>query len=151
MPASVNIQVKPSRYLLALLLTITLLASVCVCFSGMPPALQLLALALVGAVAATAMRRHYFLQAHDSIQALSHRQEQWCLQLRDDEVAATVLPTSTLTNSLLVLNFRLENTGKRANIVLLPDSATADSLRQLKAVLRFAPLPANPRGNNSAA
>ncbi len=148
MLASVNVQLKPSRRLLLLLLAITSLAMACVCASGLPPALQLLAGVFVGGVSALALRRHYFLQADDAIKALSYRHEQWYLQLRDTEMAAELLPTSTLTNSLLVLNFRLEDTGKKASLVLLPDSATADSLRQLKAVLRFGP---NPHRNNSVA
>lgn len=137
MPASFSIQVIPSRYLLALLITITLLATVCVYLNGMPLVLRSLALVFVGTVSATALRRHYLLRADDRVQALSYRHEQWYLQLRDAEVSVELLPTSTLTNFLLVLNFRLEDTGKKANLVLLPDSATTDSLRQLKAVLRF--------------
>ncbi|MGI9295720.1 MAG: protein YgfX [Pseudomonadales bacterium] len=151
MPASLNVQVKPSRYLLALLLTIMLMGGVCVCLSALPSALLLATLVFVGVISASALRHHYFLGANDSIHGLNYRQEQWYLQLRDAEVAATLLPTSTLTNSLLVLNFLIDDSSKKANLILLPDSTTADSLRQLKAVLRFTPALANPRRNNSAA
>ncbi len=149
MPASLNVRVAPSRYLLMFLLSIALLAVACVCLSAVPPALQLIALTFVGVISTFALRRHYFLSADDSIHALRYRQEQWYLQLRDAEVTATLLPSSTLTNSLLVLNFRIDNSGKKANLVLLPDSAAADSLRQLKSVLRFSP--SSQIHNNSAA
>ncbi len=91
-----------------------------------------------------ALRRHYFMRAESSIYALRRRQQQWYLQLHSGEVAATLLPTSTLTNLLLVLNFRIDTSGKKLNLTLLPDSAARDSLRQLKSALRFA----NPLRNN---
>lgn len=147
MPAGLSVEIRPSRYLLRLLITITVLACVCAWLSDMPPGLRLTVLACVAVIGASALRRHYFLHARDSIYALGYHNEQWYLRLRNAEVAATLLPTSTLTNWLLVLNFRIDDNGRKANLILLPDSAALDSMRQLKAVLRFA----NPRRNNSVA
>ncbi|MGI9288355.1 MAG: protein YgfX [Pseudomonadales bacterium] len=137
MPTNLNVRIIPSRYLLMLLLAITLLAIACICLSALPLVLQLIALVLVGSISTAVLRRHYFLSADDSILALRYRHDRWYLQLCDAELTATLLPASTLTNSLVVLNFLIDGSGKRANLVLLSDSAPADLLRKLKTALRF--------------
>ncbi len=144
MPNSLNVSVTPSRYLLLLLISVAVLACYCVWQSAAPVAVKLVMHACVVVITVSALRQHYFLRARNSIYALRWRQQQWYLQLHSEELEATLLPTSTLTNSLLVLNFRVDNNGKILSLILLPDSATRDSLRRIKSTLRFA----NPRRNN---
>ncbi len=141
MPISLSVRITPSRYLLGLLVAIAVVACFCVWQSSTPLIFGLAMTCCVAALLGSALRQHYFLRARSSIYALRCRQQQWYLQLHSGEVAATLLPGSTLTNSLLVLNFRVDNSGKKLNLILLPDSAARDSLRQLKSALRFVGTP----------
>ena len=140
---SLNVSLQPSRYLLALSVSIAALACFCVWQSAVPILLALAMIICIVVLAGLALRQHYFFRAGNSVYAVRCRQQQWYLQLHSGEVAATLLPTSTLTNSLLVLNFRVDHNGRKINLTLLPDSATRDSLRRLKCALRFANLRRN--------
>lgn len=149
MPNSLNVSITSSRYLLALLVSIAALACLCVWQNALPADLKLPMTICVVAMSGLVLRQHYFFRARNSVYALRCRDKQWYLQLHNGEVAATLLPTSTLTNALLVLNFRVDNNGKELSVILLPDSTARDSLRKLKSMLRFTN--ANPCRNNLSA
>lgn len=137
MPGNLDVRLQPSRYLSILLISITVLACACVLWSRLPVLLTLAIVVAAVVLCAAALRRHCLLSAPDSIRGIAYRGEHWYLQFGEQQLAATLLPTSTVTDSLLVLNFRLQIGGNMANLILLPDAAAADSLRRLKAMLRF--------------
>lgn len=51
--------------------------------------------------------------------------------------AARLLPSSYLHPRLVLLNFRLEENGRRRYVLLLPDSLDSESLRRLRVRLRI--------------
>jgi hypothetical protein len=62
----------------------------------------------------------------------------WLLQDQQGEMRpARLLPSSYLHPRLVILNFALDESPRRRNLVLCPDSLDAQTLRQLRARLRI--------------
>lgn len=125
------VQLQPSRQLAALLLV---LHSVC--------ALALLGAALPWFVLGTGwlilsgsliynLKKYAWLSLPDSIVALHWSADSLRLALRDETVLhGDVAGDTTVWNHLIVLRVRLS--AKTVSLPLLPDSASADALRQLR-------------------
>ncbi|MDX1496638.1 MAG: protein YgfX [Salinisphaeraceae bacterium] len=61
----------------------------------------------------------------------------WLLADEQGEMRpAQLLPSSYLHRRLVILNFRLRKSGRRRNVVLLPDSLDFETLRHLRVRLR---------------
>jgi toxin CptA len=129
-----EIELKPSRRLGLLLAGMATLALAAVWLAGLPmPARMALGLATLGLTGwgwRRASRRECLRIAADG-----------ALQARDEARAwrdVEVLGDSFVSPLLIVLRYRLAGGPVRA-LTLLPDSADADSLRRLRASLRWAP------------
>lgn len=74
---------------------------------------------------------------------------QWQLQDKHGEMLpARLLPSSYLHPKLVILNFALEQSPCRRNLVLCPDSLDAQTLRQLRAKLRITSQPLGAQAPN---
>jgi hypothetical protein len=85
-----------------------------------------------------AYRLHCQYRGRQAIRRLSWLADgQWVLEDGSRQAqAALLLPSSYLHPRLLILNFKLVANGHRRNVLLLPDSLDAESLRQLRSRLR---------------
>lgn len=128
-----EIELKPSRWLGALLAVVVVLAVVALGLAAMPVSAKLAGTMVVFGVAASAARgalrkETLRLRPDGRLQGRDAAGE-W----RDVEV----LGDSFVSPALVVLRYRLENAPTRS-LALLSDSGTADDLRRLRASLRWA-------------
>jgi len=130
----IHVQLRPSRYLGLLVLSIhaaalTVLPGLVVPLWGK----LLLGLAVVGSLSQN-LRRHVFLHSPLSIiQIVWQRSGEWSLMQRNGEVKeAQLLPSTFVHHHLLVLNFRVDDRWQRPSVVLFDDAAGAGTLRQLR-------------------
>lgn len=133
------VSLRPSR-LLALLLGCACLGAVAlVLLLPLPGWGKALALAVMLGSGWHALRRHAWLRAPQSILGIevNVRGELRCSTPGQDWQLADVLGSSTVTPWLVVLNLRFEGRRLARHVVLLPDSADAESLRQLRVWLRW--------------
>jgi toxin CptA len=131
---------RPSRILARFLLAVHVAAAISVIY-GAPGHIG--TAALLGFVVISYYwnyRRHILMIGGRSPRRVICKSDgSWYLQDRDGEVrAAELLPSSYLHPRLVILNFRLEKSRRRRNLVLCSDSLDVRSLRQLRQHLRVA-------------
>lgn len=135
----IAVALRPSRLLTLVLGAVGLGAMALVWTMPLPVALQALLMLAIVASAGDAVWRYAWLRAPQSIQQLevNHKGALRCLMPAHDWQAAQVLGSSTVTPWLTVLNLRLEGRRFARHVVLLPDMAEHDTLRQLRVWLRW--------------
>lgn len=133
-----RIRIGKSRRLAAALLAAHALAGACVAIS-VPPAVALPVIGLIAASVAYHLRRHALQQAADAIVELILRQGGGCelTTLAGVTLKGQVLGSTFVSPWLTVVNVGLETGRGRRPVVLAPDGADADALRQLRVWLRY--------------
>jgi toxin CptA len=136
----IDVAIGPSRILGAIL--ISMHAAAIASLGIVPVALWLRISAglLLLMSAALMVRRHAYLQGPRACSRIRISSDGDCrLELAGDRIAAGRLQAGWFASPLLVVA-RVRCLGERLarNIVLLPDSADADTLRRLRIFLRFA-------------
>ncbi|MFZ1324758.1 MAG: protein YgfX [Candidatus Contendobacter sp.] len=126
---------RPSRFLLIISHSLYLLAGLAVVLSGVSPGVKAGCLILLGL-------SFYLFRIGDSVDHDRHcvtRIEwidgRWRLETADGARVSASLVSAYTHPLLVILNFRLEK-GRLRSLTLLPDSADAESLRQLRVWLR---------------
>lgn len=136
--APLRLDLQPSRRLALLLGGTHLGALMLLPFLPLPVVLQL----GIGAVIALSLRhalgRYAFLSASPAITGLLwDAKGVWVLETRGgSQLAAQLQTDSVVQPGLVILNFRLEERGRRS-VVMLADSADPESLRRLRVRLRL--------------
>ncbi len=130
---------RTSRLLTLMLGGVSLGAGVLLLLLPFPVWLQTLLVLVVAAGAGHALWHHAWLRAPQSIHAIevNAQGELHCHMPAHDWQSAQVLGSSTVTSWLTVLNLRVEGWRLVRHVVLLPDTADADALRQLRVWLRW--------------
>lgn len=136
--AAIEFRPRPSVLLIWVLLGFHILAALVVLLSV---AYKLAAAALLLITFWSWYRAHRLHCQHRGPKAIRRLQWQsdghWLLENRQQQnLPATLLPSSYLHPRLLILNFKLQDGGRR-NVLLLPDSLDAQTLRRLRSRLRI--------------
>lgn len=149
---SIELKPRPSAWMAWILAGahITAAAVVILAVSFKPAAAALLLLALLSWY--RAHRVHVQHRGARSIRRLVWQADgQWLLDDgRESAQPAHLLPSSYLHPRLVILNFRLLTRRGRRNLVLLPDSLDAQTLRQLRRRMRIESAEALKAGFNRA-
>ncbi len=134
-----NLQLRFSRTLGALLLVAHLASLALVWITPLPGSVQFVICLLLLASCLFYLRRDCLRLAPGSIISLSFNQEGSCsYQVRGGEwFEATLLGSSLVTPWLSVLNFRREAARGMRSVVLFPDSIDAEDYRKLRVLLRW--------------
>ena len=80
------------------------------------------------------LRKHHW----DADKVLVYSHDSWTLKHGDQQQQLTLYGEFYLSQWLIVLNFK-SSTGKRTDLILLPDSTDKDSLRRLRVLLKQMP------------
>jgi toxin CptA len=133
-----RIRIGKSRRLAAALLAAHAVAAACVAIS-FPPGLAMPGIGLIAASAAYYLRRDALQHAGDAIVDLLLRQGGGCeLTTRaGTRLTGQVLGSTFVSPWLTVINVGLRAGRGRRSVVLAPDSADTDALRQLRVWLRY--------------
>lgn len=104
-----------------------------------PPGLAMPGIGLIAVSAAYSLRRDALQHAGDAIVDLILRQGGGCelTTLAGTRLTGQVLGSTFVSPWLTVVNVGLESGRGRRSVVLAPDSADADALRQLRVWLRY--------------
>jgi len=130
-----TIDLKPSRLLGLLLLAMALLALAALAVPALPTSARIVIAALVVVLGLGEWKR-------TRVHAVLRLRRDGTLQVRDAEGAWTdidVLGDSFVSPLLIVLRYRVAEARRVRSLTLLPDSGDADSLRRLRAALRWIP------------
>ena len=130
-----RVDVRPSRLLLIGSSSGHVLAGVAVVVAGIPLWLKIgwivgIAVALVGF-----LRRYGDREGPGFIAGIELLDGRWRLETGDGRIHRGQLTGGYAHPQLLILNFRLES-GRRRALMLLPDAADPDALRELRVWLR---------------
>ena len=134
-----ELKLNPSRTLTALLAAAHLLSLVLLWLLPLILAIQIAGSLLIAASLSFYLRRDCLLAAGNSIIGLRLDHDCNCAcQTCDGTLLETkLLGSSMVTPWLIVLNLSAENRGLARHAVILPDSAEAEMLRQLRVLLRW--------------
>jgi toxin CptA len=134
-----RIRLTPSRLLAAMLILAHTAAIALVLMVELPQWLKVVAMVLLIAQCAVAVRRQAFLTGADAATAIEitsdhrinveTRAAGWC--------EYEVLGSTYVTPYLTVLNLRQSGTRSARHVLLLPDSLNADDFRKLRVWLRW--------------
>ena len=128
-----ELKLKPSRLLRLGLLVLGLLVCVAIAQADVPVPLEWGLMMVVGGAV------YWHMQRAAALPGLALAQD-GKLQVRagdGDWETARVLPDSLVSTRMIVLRYR-DKANRTRTLVLLPDSASADDLRRLRASLRWA-------------
>ena len=134
-PAALNIEPRPSRFLLVSGGGAYLLAGVAVGVSNLPLWIK------AGLTVAIALALGRFAwqygdrRGHGFIAGLELLDGGWRLEMGDGSLHRAGLTDGYAHPGIVILNFRLTDGGRRS-LALLPDAADAEALRQLRVWLR---------------
>jgi toxin CptA len=133
-----RIRIGKSRQLAAALLVAHATAAACLAVS-FPPGLSLPGISLIAASAAYHLRRSALQRAGEAVVELVLRQGGGCelTTLAGASRAGQVQGSTFVSPWLTVINVRFETGQGRRSVVLAPDCADADALRELRVWLRF--------------
>jgi toxin CptA len=136
----IDVPIGPSRILAAVLISMHAAAIVAVSFLPVPLWIRVAGDALLIASAAAMVRRYAFVKGPQACTKIRISQDGICaLQLTTDKVETGRLKSGWLASPLLVVaQVRCKGERLARNIVLLPDTSDADTLRRLRIFLRFA-------------
>jgi len=134
----VIVEPRPSRQLLIGGAILHLSAGVAVVLSSVPTGIKAGFIAALGLSLARLEFRYGMAQSRGFIARIELLDGRWRLETGDGGVQSARLIGGYAHPLLVILNFRLER-GSRRSLALLPDSADAQSLRRLRALLRIGP------------
>lgn len=132
-PPTLRVELRPSRYLCAALLTAALLATLAVWRTDISWPLRLAAALAVAVYTGLALRR---CAGWTGVLNWDGAGWLWC---RRDGQRVLTLQRATVWRGLMVLHFRCAD-GRRQVLTLLPDSAGCDQLRRLRVSLLHLPV-----------
>jgi toxin CptA len=132
------IKLRVSKQLAMCLCLIALVASLAVWV--LPWVWAMLLSAAIWLSAIYAMRLHVLKHAaHAVVQIDVNRRGEWCVLLANGQQQSVSLSGhSVVSPYVVVLLFQVKKTSRRLSVVILPDAADAESLRQLRVWLRWA-------------
>lgn len=128
---------KPSAFLAGLLVC-NYVGSIIICLClHLPQWFLLLILLLLSISLYRVLYSLVFMSAPDAIKSFALRDDQqWSLQNRNGQLLeASLAHYSINTEKVVILNFRLLNTKKWINLIILPDSLDIESFRRLRVML----------------
>lgn len=130
-----------ASYRLATVLTLAHAGAIALLWP-LAPAVQATAAAALALSLASALRRTALLKSSSAIIALEFAENGGvCYQTRQGPWhAARVLPSSVVMPELTILNLRCDDSGRVRHVVLMFDSADADTYRRLRVRLRWSRL-----------
>lgn len=134
-----NIELKASRHFAVLLIAAHGAAAILLFTVPLPAVVQLVLLAAIAISLRASLRTHALRTAPQAcVRVAVQRDGRTTLELRSGEtLTGQVLADSRVNPLLTVINLRRDDNGRRASLVLLPDSAHTDDLRALRVWLRF--------------
>lgn len=134
-----NITLRPSRILTAILVLAHGSAIAMVALAGMPLWLGLIAIAALVASLVFDVRQTALLRAPDALITLEiASDDRLSIQTRRGEwIECEVLGSTYVTSFLTILNLKVIDSGKNTRAVLLPDSLDAEDFRKLRVWLRW--------------
>ncbi|MGH8678744.1 MAG: protein YgfX [Burkholderiales bacterium] len=137
--AAVEFALKPSLTLAAVIIGLHAAAAGSILVVALPSAVKMVLCAVLVISAILSVRRHALLIASESCIAVRVGQDGVCeLRLRSGETDHGNLTDGWFEEpNLVVLNWRSDAGHHRRSVVLLPDSADREALRQLRVFLRF--------------
>lgn len=118
----------------------TLFACLCVCSLPISWWLKIVVCMVLGFLGWKQILRHALLRASNSIVALlvNAKSELSCQSLSGDWQTAELLPTTTVTPKLTVLNLKLLEQPIKISVVILTDSIADEDFRKLRIWLKWA-------------
>ena len=134
-----NITLRPSRILTAILVLAHGAAIAMVVLAGMPLWLDLIAIAVLVASLVYDLRKTALLQAPDAVIGLEiTSDDKFSIQTRRGEwIESEVLGSTYVTSFLTILNLKVIDSGRTTRAVILPDSLNAEDFRKLRVWLRW--------------
>lgn len=135
----VRVSLKPSRYIMAVLVTVHTAAAVVVWPLQIPGAAKATLVAFVVASLARSLWRHALLKARGAIVAIAFTDSE-NVSVRTGEGSwreARILGTSYVSPLLTALNLRAEGLKLVRHVVMVPDNVDSEDFRQLRVVLRW--------------
>lgn len=125
------VQLQPSRQLAVLLLVLHSVCALALLGTALPWFVRGIAWLMLSGSLIYNLKKYSWLSLPDSITALHWSVDSLRLALRNETtLQGQVAGDTTVWNHLLVLRVQLD--GKTISLPLLPDSASADALRQLR-------------------
>lgn len=118
----------------------TLFACLCVCSLPVSWWLKSIVCITLGLLGWKQVLRHALLHASNSIVALAVnvKSELSCQYLSGDWLTAELLPTTTVTPRLTVLNLKLSEQHSKLSVVIMTDSIAEEEFRKLRVWLKWA-------------
>ena len=137
--AAIEFELKPSLTLAAVLIGLHAAAAGSCLVVELPGAVKIILCVVLGISAMLSVRRHALLIASESCVAVRVGHDGACeLRLRSGETEHGNLTDGWFAApNLVVFNWRSDTGHHRRSVVLLPDSADREALRQLRVFLRF--------------
>lgn len=131
MDRPLQIHIDPSRIALVYSACVLLLALLAVAVAAIPFLLQCLLVVTLCCYGGCVLRK----LCRPPVRMLERMAGQWHLQTGEDRFGASLAPQAFVAFGVVSLLFVLP-CGSRRRVFLWPDSSSADSLRQLRRVLR---------------
>ena len=134
-----RIDLRPSRILAAILVIAHGAAIAAVALAGMPPWLQLIAIAALAANLMFEIRQTVLLRAPDAVVAIEIASDD-ALSIqtrRGDWIECEVLGSTYVIYFLAIVNLKEQGSGRVKRAVILPDSIDAEDFRKLRVWLRW--------------
>lgn len=135
----VRVSLKPSRYILAALVTVHTAAAVVVWPLQIPGVAKATLVAFVVASFARSLWRNALLKTRGAIVAIALEDSQ-NVSVRTREGPwreARILGTSYVSPRLTALNLRVEGLTLVRHVVMVPDNVDSEDFRQLRVMLRW--------------
>lgn len=134
-----KVSLRPSWILAAILAAAHGAAIAAVALAGMPPWLQLIAIAALAVSLMFEIRQTVLLRAPDAVVAIEIASDD-ALSVqtrRGDWIRCEVLGSTYVTYFLAIVNLREQGGGRVKRAVILPDSTDAEDFRKLRVWLRW--------------
>lgn len=138
----IQVDFKPSAIFTGLLILATFLACLTIIFMPLAWQLKLLVLLVVIAFSCYSLLYHSLLRMPGSIVSLSVNVKNELHLLRKDgqKLHVEIASNTTVTPYLMILNYHFKQPNKwilNRSIILMPDNADSEALRQLRVWLRW--------------
>ncbi len=137
MPSNPTVDIRPSNSLFRLVLLLHGVVLVVVLLNSLPAWYQVVSVFFILISCLYCLSVHYFRASTQSVKRFRWVIDHWYLECNDGGCKATLLPDSVLSDHLLVLHFKLMDSGKHRYLMLFNDAADRGELRQLRVFLRM--------------
>lgn len=133
---SVDILLRPSRYLMIYLLMVYALALLSLMVLNVFWWWKALLAILVSGYFVYAWHHYVMVSSTEHPSRIIYTDTQWQMVLRNRTIAMD-LKHATVWRHLVTLHFRQSDTHQSYQVIILPDSCDAEQFRQLRVLLRF--------------